>query len=280
MSRFIKGAVAAITVSAMLGLPLTTLAQDAPAPQAPSTQAPAARDDALPPLIQGLNLTDTEIREGRRGVKTIKGDLADGTEIRAFYDSEGTVHGVIADDDAALPQAVIDQLVPEAVRSQDILGQIATISGVFSSERGVMIAGEDAEGEDVRAGFSADGTLMRFGRGDGDDWGGKRHHGRWGGGPEGHGKGSHGKDGRGKGEHGKKSRDDDDDDGSRRGDRRGPPAVSDDAARAALEASGYTRPGEITREGPRTFIAATNPQGEAVQVEISPRGEVVRESVR
>lgn len=288
MSRIFKGSVAAAALGAMLGLPLAGLAQDGTPPNAPATDAPAATAQQtppadLPPLLQSLNLTDVQIKEQRRGGQRIKGDTAEGLEIRAFVDDAGKVRGIFADNDdddteAVLPQAVIDQLIPEAVRGQDILGQIATISAIFSDERGVMIAGEDANGEDIRAGFTPDGTLMRFGRG--DDAKGPRD-------------GWH-KKGKGHDRHEGRGRDDDDDDhgsrfhrdrhgdrGEHRGDR-GPRGASLNEAqlREALGAAGYTNLGDVSRDGPRTLVIATNPQGESVVVELNPGGEVVRESAR
>lgn len=279
MSRFLNGTVAGLALSAMVGMPLAAFAQDsAPAqptdqPAAQVQQQPAAE---LPALLQSLNLTDVRVKEERRGFKRIKGETPEGLEIRAFVDQSGNLRGIFADDDveAALPQAVIDQMIPEAVRNQDILGQIATISAVFSDERGVMVAGEDAQGEDIRAGFTNDGTLMRFGRGD-DAKGGK-----------------HGLHHKGKGEdRGKhRGRDDDDDDHGgrfhrdRHGDHgeRGPrgAGLSPERLQETLSAAGYTNLGDVTRDGPRTLVVATNPQGEAVVVELSPAGEVVRESAR
>lgn len=284
MSRIFKGSVAAAALGAMLGLPLAGLAQDGTTTDGPAETAQQTPSADLPPLLQSLNLNDVQIKEQRRGGQRIKGDTAEGLEIRAFVDDAGKVRGIFADDDdddteAALPQAVIDQLIPEAVRGQDILGQIETISAIFSDERGVMIAGEDANGEDIRAGFTPDGTLMRFGRG--DDAKGPRD-------------GWH-KKGKGHDRHEGRGRDDDDDDdhgsrfhrdrhsdrGEHRGDRdpRGA-SLNESQLREALGAAGYTNLGDVSRDGPRTLVVATNPQGESVVVELNPGGEVVRESAR
>lgn len=266
-----KASVAAIALAAtMIGAPLTGVAQDAEAPAAAAGATQGAAE-TLPQVLQDLNLKDVKIRE-RRGGKAVKGELADGTEIRAFVDDQGEVRGIFADDDAALPQALVERMVPEAVRGQEIFGQLATISGIFADERGVMVAGGDAAGDDIRAGFSADGTLMRFGRG--DDMGGEHMRG----GKEGWGhKDDHREDRRG--------RDDDRRGHDRHGERdhRGegrPAALNDDAVRKALSDAGYTDLGEIERQGPRAVVAAKNPQGEAVRVELSPKGEVMRESAQ
>lgn len=285
MSRFFKGSVAAIALSAVIGLPLVSMAQDAAPAQETTQPAPAAD---LPPLLQSLNLDDVDIKDLRRGGKRIKGETAEGLEIRAFVDAAGNLRGIFADKDdddaqAALPQAVIDEMIPEAVRGQDILGQIATISAIFSDERGVMVAGAGADGEDIRAGFATDGTLMRFGRGD-DAMGPK---GNWHNKGKSDGKADDRRDGRDR--DGRFHRDHHRDrHGDRHDDRRGNHAergprgagLSQERLNEALGAAGYTALGEVSREGPRTLVEATNPQGESVVVEVNPRGEVVRESAR
>ena len=279
MSRFFKGTVAALALGAVIGMPLSSLAQDSAAPAPETTrQAPAAD---LPPLLQSLNLDDLRIRDERRGGKRIKGETAEGLEIRAFVDEAGNLRGIFAgdgDDDAqaALPQAVIDQMIPEAVRSQEILGQIATVSAIFSHDRGVMVAGADADGEDIRAVFTTDGTLMRFGRGD-DAMGPKGgwHH---------KGKGDDRREGRGRHDDDRGGKFHRDRHGDRHGDHaeRGPrgAALNEEKLREALGAAGYTALGDMSRQGPRMVVEATNPQGESVVVEVNPGGEVVRESAR
>ncbi len=262
MSRALKSTVAALAFAGVMGMPLAALAQtaEAPAETAPATQ-PTEASEALPPLLQQLNLSDVKIKEDRRG-KKVRGQTADGAEIRAFVDDQGNVRGVMADDKVALPDAVVQQMLPEAVRNQGTLSQFATISAVFSAERGVMVGGVDANGQQLRAGFSQDGTLMRFGRGE-EAGRGEGKHGHWG--KERHGWGHKHKEG-----WGHKGGDD------RRGD--APAPLSDEAVLKAVQDAGYTEAGQITREGPSSFVSAKNPEGESVRVEVTPKGDVVRET--
>lgn len=280
MSRMFKGSVAILAMTAILGLPVTGMAQtaaDAPAASAPAeapaaapAQAPAqapAEAAALPQILRDLGLGEVSTRTDRRGGLRVSGKLADGSTLKAMVDNGengGTLRGAMVEDDGALPQALSDALIPQSVRDQQIFAQFSVVSGAFSGERGVMVMGADADGKTLRAGFSADGTLMRFGRG--DDMGpGHGDRGKWD-----HG-GKHGPKGGDKERHG--------DRGPKPEHRRGA-GLSDEAASAVVSAAGYSGLGAITREGPRILVEATNPQGEAVQVELSPRGDVVRETAR
>ncbi|AGT09347.1 hypothetical protein [Paracoccus aminophilus] len=273
MSRMVKGSVAVIALAAMLGLPIATLAQEstpAPAPATASTQSPE-----LPQVLKDLNLSDLKVSAGKRGGQRVSGKTADGAEIKAMLDDNGALRGAFADKDGtALPETLVAQLVPEAVRNQDIYKQFSRVGGVFSDERGVMVVGADSSGQGLRAGFTQDGTLMRFGRGDdrGPDRKGGEHDRR-------HGKGDHDKGGRDKGGHGKG-------DWSGKGERHsgkggpGQAALSDEAALKAASDAGYTETGNLTREGRAIYLDAKNPQGETVRVEIGAKGEVLRETAR
>lgn len=263
MSRFIKGTVAALAMTAVTGLPFAVMAQTAPA-DTPSAEA-VTTTPTLPQALQALKLGDLKVKEGKRGGQKVEGDLPDGTELKAFVDDQGNLRGAFADDDKPLPKELADQLIPEAVRSQELLQQFTVITGAFINEGGVVIGGVDANGEKLRAGFAADGTLMRFGRGDDMGPGGPRsqHEGgrdR----DDDHKPGKHGK-----GRHGQHH------DHGKRGEL--PAPLSDEAVTKAVTEAGYTDLGAITREGPRTTVEAKNPQGEAVAVEVTPRGDVVRE---
>lgn len=292
MSRtFLKGSIAAIALTSVLGT--AVLAQDAapaaPADTAATVQAPTA--ETLPAPLAALNLTDVEIDATRRGGWKVEGDLPAGGEIDAFIDPTGTLRMVEADDDAALPQSVIDAMLPQAVRDNALLGEISVIGKLGVMDDMVMIAGRDADGEAVRAGFAQDGSLMRFGRGD-DDHRGMRREGRGG---EGRGGDDHARRGGDHGErhgdgHGKRGGDRD---GARRGGGDGPsgqqrgdmggdrPApISPDAAQQALEAAGYTDIANITRRAAGVTAEAVNQAGEAVTVRVNPKGEVVRETAR
>lgn len=283
MSRtFLKGSIAAIALASVLGT--IAVAQDA-APAAPAQEpavtAPTA--ETLPAPLAALNLTDIDIDETRRGGWKVEGDLPGGGEIDAFIDHTGQLRFVEADDDAALPQSIVDAMVPQAVRDNALLGEISVIGKVGAMNGMVMLAGRDANGEAVRAGFAEDGSLMRFGRGDQDhrrDGRGGDDHGRRGGDHGDRHGDKHGK--RGGDRDGDRWGGGDGDRGPRHGDRGGdrPAPISTEAAQQALEAAGYTDIANLTSRGPGVSAEAVNQAGEAVTVQVSPRGEVVRETAR
>ena len=215
MSRKLTNSIALSALLAVLAAPL--MAQDAatPAPSAPAAEAPA-QTVTLPQILKDAGLTDVTSDQMRRGGTRIRGTLPDGQKIGAMLAEDGTLRGIRAVDEAAgLPQGLVDQLVPQAVRDNAVFAQLGKLGAVFSGERGVMLAGQDAQGNDVRAAFAQDGTLVRFGRGDDD-----MHFGKG---------GDKDRDGK-RGHHGRKGGHDDDDDHGRRGwhdgdrdGRRGPP---------------------------------------------------------
>lgn len=290
MSSKFKNTAAILAIITGLGgaaLAQTTTETAPAAPAAPAApQAPVEiTEDNLPEILRSLNLQDIDIDRDRRHTE-VEGRLADGTQIEAKLDPSGELRKIEADDDAALPASVIEALVPEAVRGSDIFAQFAEIDEIGmppaqSRMAGIMIEGTDANGEDLRAAFSEDGTMTRFGRGDDDDDdGGKR-------GKRGK-RGDHGD----RGDHGQMHGDR----GEMRGDMRGgqggeggdmrgqdmqPPALLDEAAVTTLMTeAGYADLGSITRDGPRMTVEAVNAAGENVTVELNPRGEIVRETAR
>ena len=288
----------AAILALVAGLGGAAYAQTAPstAPAAPEAAAPAApeatsptppaapaapveiTEETLPDLLKSLNLQNIDIDRDRRHVE-VEGDLADGTQIEAKLDPQGQLRQIEADDDAALPAAVIEALIPEAVRGAETFGQFATVNEIGlppadAPVSGVMIEGTDANGDELRALFAEDGTLTRFGRGD-DDHERRGGHGKRGGK---HGdRGEHGM--RGHDMQGQRGNHDGDRDGARMGGQ--PPAPLDEAAvTTTLTDAGYQDLGAITRDGPRTLVEAVNAAGETVTVELSPRGEVMRETAR
>lgn len=312
MSRLLNTTVAAGALIAMLAAPV--LAQDAaPAPDAPQTTPQTMTDAAapvdapvdaseqitLPAILRDAGLVDVETRPARHGTR-LEGKLADGTQLQAMLDDAGALRGVRARD-AALPQNLIAQLVPQAVRDAAIFGELGRIDAVFTGDRGIMVAGKDAQDRPVRAAFSEDGTLLRFGRGDEGGPGMREHgpdHGPGDGPGDGPDKGprqgkdkrdSRGPDGHPHDGPGKHRHSDRGDDGGTRGkgpkhdrgpraDAGAPPTAPDaDQVRAALTEAGYSSVGQILQQGPITVAQATNPEGEPVLVEIGVDGAVLRE---
>ncbi|WP_111557473.1 hypothetical protein [Paracoccus sediminilitoris] len=331
-----KLASSAALIALVAGAPMLTMVSAAQAQDAPAAEQ-------MPDVLQGLDLQNVETETARGGHMRYEGEMADGTEIEALFDRDGTLmmfeadDGVvpatvldaavpaeirnaeafdlltrieelhsrgdmlglkgedkdgeelhlmfdltgkltgIATDDTAVPQDIVATLLPQTVRDSDIAAQFAVIDHVMSGSDRVMIGGEDADGEDLRAQFDMDGNLLRFGRGD-DDRGDHRMHG------DRMGRGGHGGPGehRGPGKHGGKH--DDHARGPRHDDRgmmKGDEALMDmDAVTTSLTEAGYTDLGKFRRKGPGAAVSATNPDGEEVMLQLSPEGEVMRETAR
>lgn len=215
----------------------------------------------------------------------VKGDAQGGDEIKARFDGRNALVGFEADD-GAIPDTVIAALLPPAVRDSQILSQFDRLDEI-QLRRGVfMVEGEDSAGEDMRAAVDAEGRVMRFGRADddrrgprGDDMrGGPRGHEMRGGEHrrDGHGPRGEWREGKGPGGDGPRG------DGPGRGmpDRAAAPAFDPVAVQQRLADAGYGQFGFLRADGPRSLIEATNPQGEAVTLELDPTGELVRETAR
>lgn len=171
------------------------VAQDSTA----SVQPAAAGAVSLPAPLDGLGLSDVTSKEGRRG-SMIRGTLPDGGEINAALDRDGALRMIHAGKDNALPQAVIDAMLPQAARGNAQFGQLSVITGIGERDGTVMVMGADADGEQLRMGFDTNGELLAFGKGErmGKGPDGKRGEMRAEGKRGGHGKGDHGKRGQGK----------------------------------------------------------------------------------
>ncbi|MDO5658336.1 MAG: hypothetical protein Q4G36_08440 [Paracoccus sp. (in: a-proteobacteria)] len=274
MSSKLNSTVAAIALAAMLGSGMSAFAQTAPAteaPTAPATTAPATEAPAtpapatLPEILRNPIFTDVTTEPARRGNLTmVKATLADGTELRGVIDAEGNLTGLSAPQGTALPQIAVDALMPENLRGNAFLSNFATISAIGSRDGAVMIGGQDAAGQQVRAGFDAEGQLMRFGRNDGERRG-----------PGFHGERSD------RGERGEHRRERGEQRGDR-GDRRERGAetrapIDEAAIRATLEAAGYTRIDDIERSRRGIKADAVNPQGQEVELTLNESGEIIRE---
>ncbi|WP_207102184.1 hypothetical protein [Paracoccus shandongensis] len=220
----------------------------------------------------------TEIKQRPEHVE-VTGRQPTGSEIEARFDRQNTLVGVEVDD-AAIPADLVATLLPQAVRDNEVIGQFDRIEQIMTRDGRVMVEGEDANGENMRAEFDADGRVLRFGREEGrgpkgDRPGEERRGDR--------GPGKHGDRGpraaeHGPGDHGPRG------EGPRGEGPRGPAPIPADfdavAVNRALTQAGYKDFGFLRTEGPRLMLEATNPQGEAVTLELDPRGEVIRETAR
>ena len=335
MSRTFRNSAALIVASLALSAPVlaqtaapapvaTPAAPAAPAPAAPAPAqaapaapavatpaAPPAAAAALPAALTDLGITDATLSEGRKGQK-VQGTLPGGAAFQAMLDGDKIRMLRVTDDSAVLPEDIARRLIPEPVRNAPIFAEFTRLQGLAQGDEGVMLFGADAEGQGVRAGFSPDGTLQKFGRGDmdhgdrgrgkghdkgkrgdhgdnGKDRGEMRQDGRGGKGPQRDGDrmgpgGNGPRDGaagmgRGDGAGGQgQGRGQGQGQGAGQG--QGRAALDDAAVQSILTDGGYTQLGAITRNGPRVEAEAVNPEGEAVTVTINPRGVVVRELAR
>lgn len=240
----------------------------------------AVRDHQAMALFAGID----EIKR-RPGHIEIKGEQSNGEDIEARFDAQNNLVAIEVDD-AALPASLIEAMLPQAVRDSQLLAQFGAIDEIKTRRGAFLIEGKDASGKDLRAALDAEGRVVRFGRGD-DDRKGKRDMDRRG---EMHGKDMRGHGTRGEGPRhsmrGEAGRGEAGRGEARRGAPGGPavgrgmPAFDPVAAQQQLADAGYSAFGFLRSDGPRSLIEATNPQGEAVLLELDPAGELVRETAR
>ena len=163
----------------------------------------------------------------------------------------------------ALPQALVDEILPPAVRNAEIYGTFASLSSIRAEGDSYGLRGRDGSGARMRAQLDASGAVLRF-RGDDDEGQPRaRMHDRM----------KERMEGRG------------DDGGRRAAEHRGPmgsPAAPIDtvAISQRLSEAGYGSFGLLQQRGPRLSLQATNPDGEPVTLELDPAGEILRETAR
>ncbi|CAM3089213.1 hypothetical protein PANO111632_02465 [Paracoccus nototheniae] len=197
----------------------------------------------------------------------IKGRNETGAEVEVKFGPDNSLIE-IETDDMAMPQPMIDAILPQAVRSNEIIAQFGMIEEIKAEYGRFEVKGEDAQGEDMRAQFDEAGNVLRFAR-DGERGG------REGRGPR-HERGDHDRGPRGDGPR---------DGGPRaegpRGDMPAPaPQFDTVAVNESLTGAGYSAFGLLRQDGPRVMLDATNPHGETVTLELDPEGEVLRETAR
>lgn len=227
----------------------------------------------------------TEVKQRPDHVE-IKGRQSTGAEIEVKFDRQNALVGVEVDE-GAIPADLVATLLPQAVRDNEVIGQFGRIDEIENRNGRIQVEGRDAGGEKMRADFDADGRVLRFGRDDGPrghghDHAEKRHGDRGGPGERGDrsergmpgerfgGEGPRGDDRRAQGPMG---------DGPR-GAAPVPADFDTVAVNQQLTEAGYRNFGFLRADGPRLILDATNPQGEAVTLELDPQGEVVRETAR
>lgn len=232
-----------------------------------------------------------EIRIRPRHVE-VSGRREGGGEIDLRFDAANRLAGVDVDD-GALPAALVEQLLPQAVRGSEVFSQFAQIERLRSGDGGFELRGRDAAGAQIRSRFDEAGAVMRFGREgarglemrEGGPRGPKEARDqargpgpRDGARPQGGPRADRGRDGPGRagpGWGGPAGRAEQAGRGQMPAPRFDPVAVNQRLSDAGYGSFGFLRPA-----GPRVLLDATNPQGEAVTLELDPAGEVVRETAR
>ncbi|MCG6111360.1 MAG: hypothetical protein MEQ74_04120 [Paracoccus sp.] len=242
-----------------------------PAPVLQSALPAAVRDHPALALFARVE----EIKLHPRHLE-VKGWQENGDEIEVKFAPDNTLIEVETDD-TPLPQALIDAILPQAVRGSEVLGQFGMIEEIKAEYGRFEVKGEDADGQDMRAQFDEAGAVLRFAR-DGERRGGRDRAER---GPRGD--GPRGDGPRAEGPRGDRPHRDGPRGDGPRGDRGAmAPAAQIDtvAANQRLTEAGYTQFGLMRQQGRRLMLDATNPDGEAVTLELDLQGQLVRETAR
>ena len=229
----------------------------------------AVLDAVLPADLQGhaamsafSGVTDISFR--RHGIR-VEGEQPNSDELELVFDGQGRLISAEADDEA-LPQMLLDLVLPQAVMSSDALGQLAEIQeiGLHGDSR-FRIEGEDASGKDIRMLIDHDGRLLRFGR---EDEGRKRSGWQE---RRGDARPGHFQQQRPAFHHGQ----------------RGPlqgraQALDFDPVQLnqRLSDAGYSDFGLLRRAGPALVLEAQNPAGESVILQLDSQGQIIRETAR
>lgn len=212
----------------------------------------------------------TEIKFDPRHLE-IEGRDADGAEMKLRFDPSSARLIGAEIKHGALPQALVDEILPPAVRNAEIFGTFASLGSIRAEGDSYGLRGRDGSGARMRAQLDASGAVLRF-RGDDDDGNPRaRMHDRM-----------------------KERMERRGDEGGRRaGEHRAPmggPAAPMMGGAAApidtvainrrLSEAGYGDFGLLQQRGPRLSLQATNPDGEPVTLELDPTGEILRETAR
>lgn len=120
----------------------------------------------LPAELEALGLTNVRNETNRDGSVDVEGVTADGLEVDATVDASGKL--LEADvDRGAMPQSLVDAILPEAARSNDVMSQFAKIDSIEQNNDGTFeVQGDDSTGKEYFALFGADGAVLRSGQDD------------------------------------------------------------------------------------------------------------------
>ncbi|MGP9804164.1 hypothetical protein [Paracoccus sp. NSM] len=205
----------------------------------------------------------TEIETDSRYLE-IEGRDADGAEMKLRFDPSSARLIGAQTERGALPQALVDEILPPAVRNAEIFGTFASLNGIRAEGDRYGLRGRDGSGARMGAQLDASGAVLRFRGDDDDDHPRGRMHDRMKERMEGR------MEGRDHGRH-----------GEHRHPMGGPAAQIDTVAISQrLSDAGYGGFGLLQQRGPRLSLQATNPDGEPVTLELDPGGEILRETAR
>ncbi len=147
----LSGTVAALALIVGLGGP--AIAQTA-------TQAPAASTQSdIPAPLAALNLGNLRIDTKRDGLREVEGRTSDGIEIDAKIDMAGNIIEVESDD-GALPQSLIEAMLPQAARGNDAMSLLVYIDEIKLRPDHIEVKGNQQNGDDAELKFDRDGALV------------------------------------------------------------------------------------------------------------------------
>ncbi|MCO6361677.1 PepSY-like domain-containing protein [Paracoccus sp. 08] len=121
-------------------------------------------DAALPGAVRGtpamaLFARFEEIKQTPRHLE-IKGWQENGAEVEVKFAPDNTLIE-IETDDTALPQPIIDAILPQAVRGNEVMAQFGMIEEIKAEYGRFEVKGEDTGGQDMRAAFDEAGAVLR-----------------------------------------------------------------------------------------------------------------------
>lgn len=161
-NRYSTSAAIVALVAALGG---TALAQTA---EAPAAGAPAAQSaEGLPAFLDGIDLRNVRTEDKRQGQREIEGRLPGGGKLELRLDRDGNLIEAEADD-VAMPQQIVDAIVPEALRNHEAMALFARVKEVKLRQDGIEIDGYQENGDDLELLFDGDGRLIAI---DADDTG-------------------------------------------------------------------------------------------------------------
>lgn len=119
----------------------------------------------LPAELAALNLSDIRTDAEHDGQVEVEGTTADGLRVEAQLDANGKLLDVDVDN-GTMPQSLIDALLPEAARNDDVMAQFATIDSIETNNGSFEVQGEDKSRQELFAVFDQNGQLLRSGQDD------------------------------------------------------------------------------------------------------------------